>query len=214
MALVCGFCLSVVYAFLTPAMLATLKVESRHCVQRRHPIYIGEEQLLGLLWHRAFACPHDGNSRFSDTAKNCCFGGSCQCMWATPCCVCGPYDWDCGGAAAATSFATLFSCGFMLRGLAKKNILPVIRIPSKKEVLGLLDFAGPLLAITVTRLGGFIAMQRTAMKLGVQSLAGYQLCINLLMFFLIFGEPSKSIESNQATHFIGRRGWSRCFCNS
>lgn len=108
-----------------------------------------------------------------------------------------PWRLGCAGAAAATSLATLLSCGFMLRGLAKKNILPKIKLPSLSKFKELLDFTGPLLLITITRLGGFIAMQRTAMKLGVQSLAGYQVCINLMMFFLLFGEPLSQLSQTK-----------------
>lgn len=113
--------------------------------------------------------------------------------------------WGCAGAAAATSFATLVSCGFMLKALAQKHILPRIRIPTRKEMFGLLEFTGPLLAITLTRLGGFIAMQRTAMKLSVQSLAGYQLCINLMIFFLLFGEPLSQLSQTKLPTLLDER---------
>ena len=43
--------------------------------------------------------------------------------------------------------------------------------------------------ITLTRLGGMISMQRRAMSLGVQQLAAYQLGINMMVFFVLFGEP-------------------------
>ena len=67
----------------------------------------------------------------------------------------------------------------MVKALKKKGILPRIRKPTKKELSGLTEFTGPLMAITVTRLIGFINMQRTAMTLGVKHLAAYQMSINL-----------------------------------
>jgi Na+-driven multidrug efflux pump len=117
------------------------------------------------------------------------FGDAALCVW--------PLRWGCAGAAAATAFATLVSCYFMLKALAKKNILPSIRIPKKHELKGLLEYTGPLFAITLTRLGGFVAMQRSAMILGHQSLAGYQLCINIMLFFLLFGEPLSQLSQTK-----------------
>lgn len=93
----------------------------------------------------------------------------------------------------------------MLKALEKKKIRPCIRIPTKKEFSGLLDFTGPLLAITITRLGGFIAMQRTAMRLGVENLAGYQLCFNLLAFFLLFGEPLSQLSQTKLPGLLDKK---------
>ena len=131
------------------------------------------------------------------------FGDALLCVW--------PLRLGCAGAAAATSFATLASCSFMLQALVKKDLLPKIRWPSRKELSGLLEFAGPLLAITLTRLGGFIAMQRAAMRLGVQSLAGYQLCINLLMFFLLFGEPMSQLSQTRLPTLLEENDGPRVF---
>jgi Na+-driven multidrug efflux pump len=66
----------------------------------------------------------------------------------------------------------------------------------------LLEYTGPLLAITLTRLAGFLAMQRAAMKLGVESLAAYQLCINCMTFFLLFGEPLSQLCQTQLPALI------------
>lgn len=119
------------------------------------------------------------------------------CVW--------PGRLGCAGAAAATSLATLVSCGFMVDALRRKSILPRLKLPRKAEVMGLLEFTGPLLAITLTRLAGFIAMQRTAMRLGVQSLAGYQLCFNLLIFFLLFGEPLSQLSQTELPSLIDQK---------
>jgi Na+-driven multidrug efflux pump len=108
-----------------------------------------------------------------------------------------PLKWGCAGAAAATSLATVISCWFMVNSLKEKGLMPKIRKPSMKEIRLLLEFTGPLLAITLTRLGGFIAMQRAAMRLGLNALAGYQLCINVLLFFLLFGEPLSQLSQTK-----------------
>ena len=84
------------------------------------------------------------------------------------------------------------------------QLLPRVAVPSKQDMRELLNFAGPLSAITVARLAGFIAMQKTAMRLGVQSLAGYQLGINLLMFFLLFGEPLSQVSQTQLPQLLDR----------
>jgi Na+-driven multidrug efflux pump len=99
----------------------------------------------------------------------------------------------------------------MIDSLKEKGLMPVIRKPSMKEIHLLLEFTGPLLAITLTRLGGFIAMQRAAMRLGLNALAGYQLCINVLMFFLLFGEPLSQLSQTKLPTLLdkndGRATW-------
>jgi hypothetical protein len=129
-----------------------------------------------------------------------------------------PLQLGCAGvAAAAAALATLTSCAAMMRALSRQNLLPAVHLPARREVLGLLEFTGPLLAITLTRMGGIIAMQRTATatKLGVQSLARYQLCINMLMFFVLFGEPLSQLSQTPNCRrcwigAMGRRWPPRC----
>ncbi|GKY92589.1 hypothetical protein MPSEU_000229000 [Mayamaea pseudoterrestris] len=116
------------------------------------------------------------------------------CVW--------PVKWGCAGAAAATSAATLISSGFLLQALRKKRLLPAIRFPSRKQLGSLMEFTGPLLAITLTRMGGLIAMQKSAMALGVQSLAAYQMCINLVIFFLLFGEPLSQLSQTKLPSLV------------
>lgn len=111
------------------------------------------------------------------------------CVW--------PLQLGVSGAASATSFATLFSSFFMIKALKKKSILPKIRLPTRKELMGLMEFTGPLLAITITRLIGFINMGRKAMSLGVSQTAAYQLSINLVIFFLLFAEPLSQLSQTQ-----------------
>mmetsp|Transcript_31990 Transcript_31990/g.77830 ORF Transcript_31990/g.77830 Transcript_31990/m.77830 type:complete len:512 (-) Transcript_31990:1347-2882(-) len=116
------------------------------------------------------------------------------CVW--------PVRWGVAGAAAATALATLFSAAEMTRGIKKKGIMPKIRLPSRKELVSLTEFTGPLLAITITRLIGFVSMQRTAMGLGVKELAAYQLSINLVIFFLLFAEPLSQVSQTQLPALI------------
>ena len=121
-------------------------------------------------------------------------GDTALCAW--------PLRLGCSGAAAATAFANLFIVGLMIKNLRSKKLLPKVRLPSKTDISKLLEFTGPLLAITVTRLVGFINMQKTAMKLGVQHMAAYQLTINILMFFLIFGEPLSQLSQTNLPSLI------------
>jgi Na+-driven multidrug efflux pump len=85
----------------------------------------------------------------------------------------------------------------MYKAMEKKGISPRIKLPTVKEIRALLQFTGPLMTITLTRIGGFFAMQRKAMSLGMQSLAGYQVCIHMMMFFLLFGEPLSQLSQTE-----------------
>lgn len=116
-----------------------------------------------------------------------------------------PFRWGCAGAAAATAFATLFSSFFMLKTLAKKHLLPKISVPKRHELKELFDYVGPLFAITITRLIGFTSMQRAAMRCGVESLAAYQICVNCLIFFLLFGEPLSQLHQTKLPALIDNK---------
>jgi len=115
---------------------------------------------------------------------------------------CVGFKWGCGGAAAATSLATLLSSIWMVLALKKRDMMPQLKIPTRKECSSLMEFTGPLLAITLTRMAGFINMQKTAMTLGTESLAGYQLVMNLLTFYLLFGEPLSQLGQTKLPALI------------
>ena len=119
-------------------------------------------------------------------------GDALLCVW--------PCRFGCTGAAIATAFATLYSSFFMLRVLSRKQLLPPrngIHVPTKKEWAELIKYAGPILAITITRLTGFVSMQRAAMRLGVAQLASYQLCVNTMLFFILFAEPLSQLSQTK-----------------
>jgi Na+-driven multidrug efflux pump len=201
--LICGACLSLFYALVTPYMLVALRVNPALRPAASSYIYwrgaIAWAALAQSVCLSIMMATRDAVTPLKIIALAAVVnvvGDALLCTW--------PLRLGCAGAAAATSFATLLSCGFMLKALAKKKILPAVRIPTKSELFGLLEFTGPLLAISITRLGGFVAMQRAAMKLGVQSLAGYQLCINLLMFFLLFGEPLSQLSQTKLPSLLDR----------
>ena len=200
-ALISGVFLSMFYAFFTPHLLAGLKVT---------PTLRGAATSY-ICWRGAIAwaalaqgvslsdmmATRDANTPLKIiglAAGVNVISDALLCVW--------PLRWGVSGAAAATSFATLFSSAFMVRGLKRKGILPRIRLPSKKELLGLSEFTGPLMAITVTRLIGFVSMQRAAMSLGVKNMAAYQLCINLVLFFLLFAEPLSQLSQTQLPALI------------
>lgn len=90
----------------------------------------------------------------------------------------------------------------MVTALKKKKLLPALRTPKKSELASLGEFTGPLLAIALTRMAGFLNMQRKAMTLGVTALAGYQLCMNLLIFFILFGEPLSQLGQTKLPGLI------------
>lgn len=194
--LICGFCITIFYALFTPNMLATLNVSPTLRPAASSYIYwrgaIAWAALAQSVCLSVMMATRDSVTPLKIiglAASVNVVADALLCVW--------PFQWGCAGAAAATSFSTLLSCFFMLRALARKGILPSIRIPTKTELRGLLDYTGPLFAITLTRLGGFVAMQKTAMSLGHQALAGYQLCVNLLLFFLLFGEPLSQLSQTK-----------------
>lgn len=121
-------------------------------------------------------------------------GDALFCAW--------PLRMGCGGAAAATALATLISSGWMVAGLARRRMMPRLKMPNLKECGALLEFTGPLLAITLTRMAGFMNMQRRVMTFGLESLAGYQLCMNLLVFFILFGEPLSQLAQTKLPSLI------------
>ena len=188
MALVCGAALSVVYATHTPAMLTLLSVDVAIQSQAAAYIYwrgaIAAAALAQAVALSTLMATRDAVTPLKIiglAAGLNIIGDYALCVW--------PFQLGCSGAAAATAAATLLSYGFMMRGLKRKGLLPPVRVPSKKELKSLLEFTGPLMAITLTRLFGFISMQRRAMSFGVQPLAAYQLAINMMVFFVLFGEP-------------------------
>jgi Na+-driven multidrug efflux pump len=202
--LMCGIGISIFYALYTPTLLSMLRV---------NPILRSPASSY-IYWRGSIAWAALAQSVCLSTLmatrdaitplKIICLaaivnviGDAAFCIW--------PFQWGCAGAAAATSIATLISCGFMIQALAQKRILPIVRrLPTRKELLALFEYTGPLLAITVTRLCSYIAMQRFAMKLGVQALAGYQLCINIFLFFGLFGEPFSQLSQTQLPNLIDR----------
>jgi Na+-driven multidrug efflux pump len=192
-ALLCGLGLTLFYVVGTPSLLAALRVEPALRPAAASYIYwrgaiawaaLAQSVCLSILMATRDAVTPlkiiglaAGLNVVADALL---------CAW--------PFRWGCSGAAAATSLATLVSCGFMIRALAKKQLLPQVRLPTRPELWALLTYTGPLIAIPITRLAGFIVMQKKAMQLGVESLAGYQLGINILMFFLLFGEPLSQLS--------------------
>ena len=200
-ALLCGFLLSVFYALFTPKMLSALNVTPTLRGSAASYIYwrgaIAWAALAQSVSLSILLATRDAVTPLKIVALAAgvnVIGDYLLCVF--------PLRWGVSGAAAATTFATLFSSVFMVRGLKKKGILPKIRLPSKKELFSLMEFTGPLLGITITRLLGFVNMQRTAMTLGVKHTAAYQLCINLMIFFLLFAEPLSQLSQTQLPELI------------
>jgi len=199
-----GLILSVLYAFFTPNLLELLNVTpalrssaASYIYWRGAIAWAALAQSVSLSVMMATRDTITPLKIVGLAAGVNVIGDFLLCVW--------PLRWGVPGAAAATSFATLFSCFFMIKALKKQLILPKIRLPTRKELKGLTEFTGPLLAITVTRLIGFVSMQRTAMRLGVKELAAYQLSINLLIFFLLFGEPLSQLSQTQLPAFIDKQ---------
>lgn len=201
MSLICGAALSLMYAFCTPALLTKLNVDPRLTTSATSYIHwrgaISWAALAQSVCLSLFMATRDAITPLKIIAGAAVFniiGDALLCVW--------PLNAGCGGAAAATALATLLSSGWMVKSLRDGGLLPKLRIPTKKEMGDLLEFTGPLLAITFVRMAGFMNMQKSAMSLGVESLAGYQLCINLLVFFILFGEPLSQIGQTKLPSLI------------
>ena len=200
-ALVSGFLLSIFYALFTPNMLSVLNVTPALRSSAASYIYwrgfIAWAALAQSVSLSILLATRDAVTPLKIVALAAgvnILGDYLLCVF--------PLRWGVSGAAAATTFATLFSSAFMVRGLKRKGLLPKIRLPSRKEMFSLLEFTGPLLGITITRLLGFVNMQRTAMTLGVKHTAAYQLCVNLMIFFLLFAEPLSQLSQTQLPELI------------
>ena len=200
-ALVCGIVLSVFYAIMTPKLLSILNVNVTLRQSAASYIYwrgsIAWAALVQSVCLSVMMATRDAITPLkiiSISAIVNVIGDYLLCVY--------PLKLGCSGAAIATAIATLVSSSCMIQALRQKKILPRIKIPKKEQFFGLLEFTGPLLAITVTRLIGFINMQRTAMRLSVQHTAAYQLSINLVLFFLLFGEPLSQLSQTKLPSLI------------
>jgi len=199
-----GIMLSVMYAICAPNLLSSLKVNPALQPAAASYIYwrgcVSWAALAQSVALSAMLATRDSITPLKIIGMAAIiniFGDTLFCAW--------PLRWGCAGAAAATSIATLVSSGFMLKALKEKKILPRLKIPTKKELFGLLEFTGPLFAITLTRMVGFISMQRKAMSLGMNNLAGFQLCINVLILFLLFAEPLSQLSQTQLPSLVDKK---------
>lgn len=200
-ALISGVGLSIFYAFCTPMLLSFLKVTPSLRPAAASYIYwrgsIAWAALAQGVSLSIMMATRDAITPLKIVALAAgvnVIGDALLCVW--------PLQWGVAGAAAATAFATLFSAAEMVRGIKARGIFPKVRLPTREELISLTEFTGPLLAITITRLIGFVSMQRAAMALGVKELAAYQLSINLVIFFLLFGEPLSQLSQTQLPALI------------
>mmetsp|Transcript_22563 Transcript_22563/g.47296 ORF Transcript_22563/g.47296 Transcript_22563/m.47296 type:complete len:528 (-) Transcript_22563:1111-2694(-) len=197
----CGAILSLVYAFFTPNILKKLKVDPLLQTSATSYIHwrgaIAWAALAQSVSLSLFIVTKDAITPLkiiSCAAILNVIGDAAFCVW--------PLRGGCGGAAAATALATLVSTGWMVKSLKDRKLWPKLRLPKKKEFAAMSEFTGPLLLITFTRMGGFMNMQKKAMSLGVEALAGYQLCMNLMLFFILFGEPLSQLGQTKLPAII------------
>lgn len=200
--IIAGLVLSLLYAAFTPRLLSILKVNPALVSKASSYIYwrgaIAWAALAQTCCLQIILATRDAVTPLKIVATAAILNVAGDYLF----CV-NPLRWGCAGAAAATSMATLLSSSLMLRALKVKNLLPKIRLPTKKELFGLAEFMGPLMMITITRLLGFVYMQKAAMALGdLDSLAAFQLCTNLVSFFLLFGEPLSQISQTQLPSLV------------
>ena len=199
--LICGGVLSLVYAFFTPNLLSKLNVDPHLRTSATSYIHwrgaISWAALAQSICLSLFMATKDSVTPLKiilSAALLNVLGDTLLCVW--------PLKGGCGGAAAATALATILSSAWMVNSLRLKGLCPRFKIPTKEELGALMEFTGPLILITFVRMAGFMNMQKRAMALGVQSLAGYQLVTNFLIFFILFGEPLSQIGQTQLPSLI------------
>jgi Na+-driven multidrug efflux pump len=199
--LLSGAILSIMYALFTPKMLSLLKVDMSLRTSAAAYVYwrgaitwaaLAQSVCLSIL-----LATRDAVTPLKIIA----LAGLVNIIGDAIFCV-FPFRWGCAGASAATAFATLFSSGQMIRVLKKKKLLPRIQIPNLSELKGLFSYVGPLFVIVISRLFGFVNMQRRAMTFGTLPLAAYQICTNALIFFLLFGEPLSQLHQTKLPALI------------
>jgi len=113
-----------------------------------------------------------------------------------------PYRTGIIGAAAATAVSTLAGFTLMLRALCKKGLRPELRPPSWQELRPLLEYARPLATIILTRFLGLTCMALAASELGIVPQAAYQVLINFLLLFGLWGEPLSQTAQTVLPQFI------------
>ena len=199
--LVCGAALTLIYSFRTQSLLKMLKVDpllrtsaASYIHWRGATAWAAMAQNVCLSLFMVTRDVITPLKIISCAAVVNVIGDALFCVW--------PIRGGCGGAAAATTCATLISSAWMVAALRKKQLLPTLCIPKKNELTALGEFTGPLMAITLTRMAGFLNMQRKAAAFGVTALAGYQLCMNLLVFFILFGEPLSQLGQTKLPGLI------------
>ncbi len=197
----CGIFLSIFYALLTPKLLAMLNVDPILRPPAASYVYwrgaIATAALVQSVCLSTLLATRDAITPLKIVilaAVVNVVADSLLCVY--------PFRWGCAGAAAATAFATLFSCGKMLMDLSKKKLLPQVRVPKLADLKELLEYVGPLFVLVISRLIGIVSMQRRAMTFGTDALAAYQICINTMTFFFLFGEPLSQLHQTKLPAFL------------
>ena len=97
------------------------------------------------------------------------------------------------GAATATLFAQLIASAFFVVALVRRNLLPSrlrdVRLPSRDDVLGLMDVSGMLLLGSVCRMGVYTMMTTTATSMGVLVSATHQIALQIFWTLTYFVDP-------------------------
>ncbi|OLQ02644.1 MATE efflux family protein 4, chloroplastic [Symbiodinium microadriaticum] len=78
---------------------------------------------------------------------------------------------------------------FMMRSLQRKQILPTFRRGALRDAGPVLEYAGPMLVINMTRIAGFTAMAFAAAATGTRALAAYQVILGIFVLFAFIGAP-------------------------
>ena len=205
-ALLCGLCLTTVYMWTTPRMVAKVDPSLQHAAASY--IYWRGSIAWVALCQRVLLSMQLATRDSVTPLKIVGLAALINVVGDALFCV-APFQWGCAGAAAATAVATVFSSAVMLCSLKRKELLPSLQFPTRTEWWGLLQFAAPVIAVTLTRMSGSISMQKAAATLGVQPMAAYQLACGLLYFFMLFGSPLNQLSQTRLPALLEAAGTSK-----
>mmetsp|Transcript_12153 Transcript_12153/g.22349 ORF Transcript_12153/g.22349 Transcript_12153/m.22349 type:complete len:545 (+) Transcript_12153:65-1699(+) len=106
---------------------------------------------------------------------------------------CWPFQFGVVGAAAATTVSQVLGCFLMLGALRRKRILPQPRRISKRVAGVVMEYAGPGLVNTGSRVMGYVVMGTVATTIGTVPAAAYQVAIGIFTVFAFVSAPLSQI---------------------
>ena len=109
------------------------------------------------------------------------------------------------GASFATACASCGSAFVLIRKIRSTGGKKFASIPTKKNFVELITFAGPIFGVMMAKLISFSLLSLKAAKFGIISLASHNILLKILFFFTTFGD---SLSQVGQTYLPGVMLWS------